>query len=143
MFEVMGIAPPLPVYRYGLNLRQVVSRMLIQMIAKAYAAELWGKRSIWVMQDILYEYLVRTTKLSLLNVRFDDITESQHSLLFFIYELVMSDAEHIFNLRLKTIKGGDRKQVEAVLQPHQIPSLSEMKVILKQHIQARRYIELL
>ena len=55
----------------------------------------------------------------------------------------MSDAEHIFNLRLKTIKGGDRKQVEAVLQPHQIPSLSEMKVILKQHIQARRYIELL
>ena len=143
MFEALGVAPPLPVYKYGLNLRQVVSRMIVQMIAKAYAAEQWGKRTVWVMQDILYDYMARTTKLDMTNVTPDGAAESQHSILFFIYELVTQDPEQMFDLRLKAVKGGNRKQVEAMLQPNKIPSLTEVQSTLEQHIQAGRYIELL
>jgi len=142
MFEVLGMAPSLPVYKYGLNLRQVVSRMIVQMVAKAYAAEQWEKRTVWVMQDILYDYLVRTTRLNLADVAPDDVAESRYPLLFFVYELVMQDWEQMFTLRLQAIKGGDRRQVEAVLQPNKVPSLAEVQSTLEQHIEDGQYIEL-
>lgn len=142
MFEVLEIAPPLPVYKYGLNLRQVVSRMIVQMVAKAYAAEQWGKRTVWTMQDILYDYLVRTTRLNLTDVTPDDVAKSQHPLLFFVYELVAQDWGQMFTLRLQAIKGGDRRQVEAVLQPNKVPSLAEIQFTLEQHIVDGQYIEL-
>jgi len=142
MFEVLRIAPSLPVYKYGLNLRQVVSRMIVQMVAKAHAAEQWGKRTVWAMQDILYDYLVRTTRLNLADVQPDDVAESRYPLLFFVYELVIQDWEQMFTLRLQAIKGGNRKQIEAVLQPNQVPSLAEVQFTLERHVRDGQYIEL-
>jgi hypothetical protein len=142
MFEVLGITPPLSAYKYGLNLRQVVSRMIVQMVAKAYAAELWDRRTIWVMQDILYDYLMQTTRLDPVNVQSDIVAESQHSILFFVYELLAQDKERMFTLQLRAIKGGNREQVEAVLRPQTVPSLAEIQHTLGQRIEAGRYVEL-
>ncbi len=142
MFEMLEIAPPLPVYKYGLNLRQVVSRMIVQMIVKAYATAQWRKRTIWAMQDILYDYLVQTTMLNLTDVQPDDVADSPYPLLFFIYELTTQDWEHKFALRLKAIRGGNRKQIEAMLQPNKVPSLTEVWHTLEQHVKGGQYTEL-
>ena len=49
----------------GVNVRQVWSRMASQMIAKSEAANSWGGRTIWVVQDLLVDYIRRKTALSL------------------------------------------------------------------------------
>ena len=49
----------------GVNTRQVWARMASQMIAKSEAANSWGGRTIWVVQDLLVEYIRTQTALPL------------------------------------------------------------------------------
>ena len=54
-----------PVEAPGVNVRQVWARMASQMIAKSEAANSWGGRTIWVVQDRLVEYIRTNTALPL------------------------------------------------------------------------------
>lgn len=46
---------------YTPNYRQVFERMLGQFFAKAEAAEAWGGRAIWLVQDVLIDYIEQST----------------------------------------------------------------------------------
>ena len=52
-------------YNYGINLRQVLSRMIVQILAKALATEEWGIKTIWVIQDVLWNFIQQSTELHL------------------------------------------------------------------------------
>lgn len=67
----------------GINYRQVWARMASQLIAKSEIALNWGGKTIWVVQDVLVEYISATTAL---NVR-HFLTEhtSEVNLLSFSY----------------------------------------------------------
>ena len=54
-----------PVEAPGVNVRQVWARMASQMIAKSEAANSWGGRTIWVVQDRLVDYIRTNTALPL------------------------------------------------------------------------------
>jgi hypothetical protein len=45
----------------SINYRQVIARMMSQFIAKAQAAAEWGGKAVWIVQDVLWDYLQRTT----------------------------------------------------------------------------------
>jgi hypothetical protein len=47
----------------GVNVRQVWSRMAGQLIAKSEVANAWGGKAIWVMQDLLVDYMRENTGL--------------------------------------------------------------------------------
>lgn len=49
----------------GINYRQVWARMASQLIVKSQAALEWGGRTIWVLQDLLANYISSTTALDL------------------------------------------------------------------------------
>lgn len=46
---------------YTPNYRQVFGRMASQLYAKSEVAEAWGGRTIWVLQDVLLDYIEQTT----------------------------------------------------------------------------------
>lgn len=46
---------------YSPNYRQVFERMLGQFVAKSEIAEHWGGRTVWVVQDVLLDYIEQTT----------------------------------------------------------------------------------
>jgi hypothetical protein len=48
----------------GPNARQVWGRMVSQLIAKSEAAEQWGGRTVWLLQDLLLAHLMETTHIS-------------------------------------------------------------------------------
>ena len=48
----------------SINYRQVVARMMSQFIAKAQAASEWGGKAVWIVQDLLWRYIERTTGFS-------------------------------------------------------------------------------
>lgn len=54
-----------PVEAPGVNVRQVWARMASQLIAKSQAANNWGGRTIWVVQDLLADYIRLNTALPL------------------------------------------------------------------------------
>lgn len=49
----------------GINYRQVWARMVSQMIVKSQAAIAWGGYTIWVLQDVLADYISTSTALDL------------------------------------------------------------------------------
>lgn len=51
----------------GINYRQVWARMASQMIVKSQAAITWGGHTIWVLQDLLADYISSSTALDLKN----------------------------------------------------------------------------
>ena len=49
----------------GINYRQVWARMASQMIVKSQAAMAWNGKTIWVLQDLLADYISASTALDL------------------------------------------------------------------------------
>ena len=49
----------------GINYRQVWARMASQLIVKSQASMAWGGKTIWVLQDLLAEYISSSTALDL------------------------------------------------------------------------------
>lgn len=49
----------------SINYRQVWARMASQLIVKSQAALAWGGKTIWVVQDLLADYISRSTALDL------------------------------------------------------------------------------
>lgn len=49
----------------GINYRQVWARMASQMIVKSQAALAWGGYTIWILQDLLADYISSSTALDL------------------------------------------------------------------------------
>ena len=49
----------------GINYRQVWARMASQMIVKSQAAMAWNGKTIWVLQDLLADYISSSTALDL------------------------------------------------------------------------------
>lgn len=68
----------------GINHRQVWARMASQLIVKSQAGLQWGGRTIWVIQDALADYIIRTTGLRLGDMRSDKPDEV--NLLAFSYD---------------------------------------------------------
>ena len=58
----------------GVNVRQVWARMASQLIVKSEAANQWGGRAIWVIQDTLLDYIRKSTGLPLDKFRSHDWT---------------------------------------------------------------------
>ena len=70
-----------PVTAPGVNVRQVWARMASQMIAKSEAANSWGGRTIWVVQDLLVEYIRNNTALPLDDLHAPDWTPGEVNML--------------------------------------------------------------
>ena len=51
----------------GINYRQVWARMVSQLIVKSQVSLAWGGKTIWVLQDVLTDYISETTDLNLHN----------------------------------------------------------------------------
>lgn len=49
----------------GINYRQVWARMASQLIVKSQAATAWSGKTIWILQDLLAEYISSSTALDL------------------------------------------------------------------------------
>lgn len=123
--------------KYGINFRQVLSRMLIQVLAKAYACEKWNKRTIWVIQDVLYQYMQTTTKVDLQEIHLEDVNSSlvEFPILLLVYGLDSESEEGLFNLNLREAHGGTKEDFARILEPNEIPEAQEILNLIQNKIQ--------
>jgi len=86
----------------GINYRQVWSRMVSQLFVKSEVAIGWNGRAIWIVQDVLADYISATTRLKLPNFRssvLDDVNilsfaydkSHLHDMSFTIVDLINSE----------------------------------------------------
>ncbi len=59
----------------GINYRQVWARMVSQLIVKSEMAITWGGSALWVLQDVLADYISATTALDLAPLRSEQMSE--------------------------------------------------------------------
>lgn len=123
--------------KYGINFRQVVSRMMVQVLAKAYACEKWKKRMVWAVQDVLYRYMQATTKVDLKSIPLNSLGNSppEMPILFFIYGMEMNNDQNKFELKLKEIYGGTKESFAKVLEPMEVPETAVLLKLIQAKIQ--------
>lgn len=49
----------------GINYRQVWARMVSQLIVKSQIGKEWGSNTLWILQDVLTDYISKSTSLNL------------------------------------------------------------------------------
>lgn len=82
----------------GINYRQVWARMVSQLIVKSQVGLSWGGKTIWLLQDVLANYISSTTALDL--SRYIAEHPNEVNILAFGYGNVDgSDVEHIIRLK--------------------------------------------
>lgn len=111
--------------KYGINFRQVISRMMVQILAKAFACEKWNKRMIWAVQDVLFRYMQATTKIRLKPLALETIGNPPETgempILFFVYGMDLAEHQETFELKLKEVYGGTKEDFTSVFEPLTIP----------------------
>jgi len=78
----------------GINYRQVWARMVSQLIVKSQVALAWGSHTIWLVQDVLAEYISKSTALilpeyisknldevNILSIGYGDLTDNKERIL--------------------------------------------------------------
>lgn len=118
-------------YNYGINYRQVLSRMLVQLCAKGSAFSMWGKKTIWIIQDVLYDYMEHTYDL-----RLPTATRASDPITLLIYSLV--ETEGRFELKEREIRSGQPRHFSDLLYTSNIPTKSDAEALLLKRIGAIR-----
>ena len=59
----------------GINYRQVWARMVSQLLVKSQIGKAWGGTTFWVLQDLLVDYISKTTALNLADFAADEKNE--------------------------------------------------------------------
>ena len=105
----------------GVNLRQVWARMASQLVAKSEAANNWGGRTIWIVQDLLAEYIRTQTALPLDDLRSHDWTPDE-------VNMIVADLKGPVALYSGPIRprNGDRRCWLEILGAPHLPSLTSM-----------------
>lgn len=124
---------------YGINLRQVVSRMMVQVLAKAYACERWNKQMVWAVQDVLYHYMQATTKIDLhkIPLAVSQNPPSDMPILFYVYGMEMAEKQEKFELKLTEIYGGTKESFAKILEPMELPETDRLFELIQQKIRDR------
>ncbi|MEW6360000.1 MAG: NotI family restriction endonuclease [Planctomycetota bacterium] len=117
-------------YNYGINYRQVLSRMVVQLCAKGTAFSMWGKKTIWVIQDVLYEYMQEVYDLRLSA----DVRDADPIILL-IYKLV--DKGDRFDLELSARRSGQPRHFSDLLYTIDVPTKDDAEAILLKKINGK------
>lgn len=80
----------------GINYRQVWARMVSQLIVKSEVALAWGGATVWVVQDVLADYICESTALDL--NQFLAKTKDEVNMLSFSYGKSFKKPEGIIDL---------------------------------------------
>ncbi len=132
--------PAIGPLRYGINFRQVFSRLAIQALSKVEACEQWGVHMVWAIQDVLYDYITNTTMLDLQNIPLSALDNpSKHdlpALLLFIYKMVEGADHGQFQLVLEEIRGGTSEQFTQSMRPSRIPNRDRVTTRLQDKIRS-------
>ena len=111
-----------PVRSPGVNKRQVWARMASQLIAKSEAANAWGGRTIWIVQDLLAEYIRTQTALPLDDLIASDWVPDE-------VNMVVADLSGPLDLYAGPIRprgDGDRRCWMEILGTPHLPSLESI-----------------
>lgn len=97
--------------RLSVNKRQVLGRMMSQLVAKAEVLHNWGGKTVWIVQDLFWNYINETTGFNMDEFRQDP----NGNMLILVRKLVRPDYDpkdpqsHAFQLGLeRTLQGWDR-----------------------------------
>jgi hypothetical protein len=89
----------------GINYRQVWARMVSQLIVKSQVGIAWGGKTIWLIQDVLADYISKSTALILSQYLSDHLDEV--NILSFGYgDSISNDQESLLELRNSTLFSG-------------------------------------
>lgn len=124
-------------YKFGLNFAHTIKLMITQLILKGLILEKWNKKNVWVLQDVLYDYLKNLIGLELQNYNKND------SIVFYITEIDYKSNNKLYELkenRIMSTNVSDFKR-KITLVDEAAPKLSQFTKKLNMDIKKKRFIQ--
>ncbi len=106
----------------GINYRQVWARMVSQLIVKSEIALEWGGKAVWLVQDVLVEYIRASTALDM--SKFMSAHPSEVNMLSFSYGEAFNEFNGVIELSKPTLYAGPMTAPGNINAPS--PSFSDM-----------------
>ena len=95
----------------GINFRQVWARMVSQLIVKSEVGLSWGGKCLWLLQDVLIDYICESTALNIR--RFLNANTSDVNMLSFSYRRGHENARGVIELAADNLFSGPMAPPEA------------------------------
>lgn len=119
-------------YSFGMNTYNTIKLSFIQMLMKGRVAEKWKKHNVWVMQDFVFQNMLKRFDLKL------NVFDKEKYIHYFIYSLVMDQSKKELVLKLTSKHSYTADELrEAFNKDKDVPSLEtfirklEARVLLK------------
>lgn len=121
-----------PPYQFGINYRQVLSRMVVQLLAKGAVFSRWDKRTVWIVQDVFFDYMQAEYELDL-----PILTRPSEPVNFAVYTVVsnIGNPDRLAP-RLREFRGGTLEKFSGLLTTIKSPELPEVEQLLLARIEA-------
>ncbi len=107
----------------GINYRQVWARMVSQLIVKSEIALSWGGKTIWVVQDLLVDYICASTALNIRRLLSE--TTSEVNMLSFSYDTAFEMPTEVMELSNPQLFAGLMTSTPANF-PQPMPSFQDI-----------------
>lgn len=121
---------PKPSYKYGMNYKQVVSRMLPQICGKGNAFARWGKRMVWIVQDILHAYMKHVYDVHLV-----DGVELGQPIGLITFKMTQGPTDQALALVLDASYSGEARHFADILYTAQIPTKQEAEDAIRRRLE--------
>lgn len=108
----------------GVNYRQVWARMVSQLVVKSEVAMAWGGQAIWVVQDVLVDYINSTTGLNLDKLLAKKVSEV--NMLCFSYGEASARVSGVLELQGATLYAGPISAAAPESKQPPAPSFQDM-----------------
>lgn len=113
-------------YKFGMNTYNTIKLSYIQMLIKGQVMEKWGKNIIWIMQNFVFNNMVRRFQLADLDYKKEDFTK------YLIYDLKLTNKQ--YNLELIEKKSTSVSNLLKAFTHQPCPDIDEFVSVLENKI---------
>lgn len=107
-------------YNFGMNTYNTIKLSYMQMLVKGHVAEKWKKHNVWIMQDFVFQNMLKRFDLKQNNFNKDKYVH------YFIYSLIMDHKDNELKLKLSSKHSYTTSELkQAFSEERTVPSLED------------------
>lgn len=122
-------------YRYGLNTLNAIKLSFVQMMNKGQIFERWGKKYVWIVQDILFENFVNRFKLNIKE-------GAEKSIVYYTVNIRKDKKNDVFTIQQSKIYSATISELLKAYNRKDVPPINDFIEAIKRKVKKKNMVKL-
>ena len=132
-------------YRYGLNSKASIKSSSLQMIDKGFLFQKLGKKSFWVLQESLFDILLKIYDVKMLDIT-NDSSFDKNTLIFIVVSLILNRSKNKYVLDITkcySVNPSDLQSAIAQKKVNKVKYINTISKIVRKKIDEGDYFKIM